>query len=185
VNDDEVKRVRARLDALNAQDPSSKSLAFSDRLEKWVMKLNAQPSAHLQIAVRGQHVRRWVIPRSEYPEGRSGYLRWREELKRMHARTVTDAMRAENCTERDVSLTRAIVQKQNLAENPDAQTMEDALCLVFLESQLEELSTKTPDEKMIEIVRKTWQKMSDAGRKTALALAIPSKHRKLIDRALS
>lgn len=192
MNDELVAKVRARLDALNAADPVTieingasrpSELVFSDRLESWIRKLEPAPSDELLIAARGQHVRRWVIPRKEYPVGRAGYLSWREELKRLHARTVADAMRAEGCSEASVARAKTIVLKQR-SQNPDAQTMEDALCLVFLETEFESLHSKVLDDKMVDILRKTWAKMSEKARAAAHRLNIPRAQLALIQRAL-
>jgi hypothetical protein len=189
-----VRKVMAVLDAMNADDPvkvtvngqkRAQELVFADRLEAWIRRLEPSPSNELLIAARGQHVRRWTISRKKYPEGRSGYLRWREDLKRMHADAVDAAMRAEGLDDGRIAKARAIVMKQDLAGNPDAQTMEDALCLVFLETQFEDLLRKTLDDKMVDIIKKTWRKMSAEGRTAALALKIPDQHRALIERALT
>lgn len=189
-----LRKVLARLDELNAGDPNTETvdgtprageLVFADRLESWVRRLEPNPSEELVIAARGQHVRRWTVPRARYPEGRAGYLRWREDLKRLHADIVAEEMRSEGFGEASISRARAIVLKRDLASNRDVQTMEDALCLVFLESQFEQLRVKTPDDKMVDILRKTWRKMSEKGRAAALALPVPAQHRALIERALA
>jgi len=179
---------------MNAEDPVTEivngrprasELIFSDRLEAWVRRLEPEASDELLIAARGQHVRRWTSPRKTYPEGRWGYLRWREDLKRMHADTVTEAMRAEGMPDASVAKARGIVMKRDLAGNPDAQTMEDALCLQFLENKFEGLHSKTSDDKMVDIIQKTWRKMSAKARAAALTLSYPAEHKALIERALA
>lgn len=179
-----LENVLAAIDACNARDPHGKELPYSERLTAWVFRLNAQPSEALRIASRGQHVGRWTIPRSAYPMDRPGYLRWREELKRFHAATVTGFMAKEGYPDSDQDTVRRIILKKNFQSDPDAQTVEDALCLVFLETQFEELRQKTPDPKMIDIIQKTWRKMSDHGKKAALSLKLPDAHVKLIQAAL-
>lgn len=115
---------------------------------------------------------------------RGGYLRWREELKKFHARLVTDFMAKEGYPESDIEHARRIILKKNFQADAEAQTIEDALCLVFLETQFEELHQKTPDPKMIDILQKTWRKMSAKAKDIALTMKLPAEHTHLILEAL-
>lgn len=180
---DRLARVIARIDGINAGDPAGRELPFADRVDAWIRRLIPEPSEALRIAARGQHIRRWAVPRATYPEGRSGYLRWREDLKRRHASEVAAIMTEEGCAGDEIGAVEQIILKR-VGASPDAQTMEDALCLVFLESQFEELREKTPDDKMIEILRKTWRKMSPPARQAALGLPLTPGQKDLVDRAV-
>jgi hypothetical protein len=180
-----LENVLSAIDVYNAQDPQGRELPYSERLTAWVLRLNPNPSEPLRIAARGQHMGRWTIPRDSYPMDRPGYLRWREALKRFHATTVTDIMKAEGYGEPEMEAARRIILKKNFQTDPDAQTMEDALCLVFLETQFEELRQKTLDDKMIDILQKTWKKMSPKAKEVALTLQLPEAHKKLIQQALA
>lgn len=178
-----------RIDEFNSRDPRQEDgvpaeLRYSERLTEWVLKLSPAPSEELRIAARGQHIGRWTIPRESYPMDRGGYLRWREELKRFHAATVGEIMGACGYPQPAIERTRSLILKKNLSSDPEAQTLEDALCLVFLETQFIDLRSKTPEEKMGEIVRKTWKKMSPQGRAAALALPIPESERAFLQSAL-
>lgn len=182
-----------QIDELNAADPNKelmenfeqpRELVYSIRLTDWVKKLKPGAGELLLIAARGQHVLRWTRPRADYPMDRGGYLRWREDLKKFHAETVTGLMQKEGYGEQERNRVRDIILKKNLREDPDAQAVEDGLCLVFLESQYDELKRKTPDDKMKEIIRKTWGKMSEAGRQLALKLPLPDETKKFILSAL-
>jgi len=179
-----LENVLHSIDAFNAKDPRGQELPYAERLSKWVLRLNPVPSEALRIAARGQHIGRWTIPRDTYPMDRGGYLRWREELKRFHAKTVGEIMAKEGYAEAEIEPIRQIILKKNFQANPDAQTVEDALCLVFLESQFEELHQKTPDPKMIDIIQKTWKKMSAKGKEVALTMDLPVRHLDLIKKAL-
>jgi len=179
-----LENVLQAIDAYNAKDPNHREIPYSEKLTGWVLRLNPAPSEALQIAARGQHIGRWTSPRSAYPMDRGGYLRWREELKRFHAKTVGEIMSKEGYAEPDIEAVRQIILKKNFQANPDAQTVEDALCLVFLESQFEELRQKTPDPKMIDIIQKTWKKMSAKAKETALTMDLPAQHKTLIQAAL-
>ena|SRR5256885_44450 len=180
-----LENVLRDIDAYNAKDPRGQELPYSEKLAGWVLRLNSTPSEALQIAARGQHIGRWTVPRNTYPMNRGGYLRWREDLKRFHAKTVGDIMAKEGYSEAEIEPVRQIILKKNFQANPDAQTVEDALCLVFLESQFEELHQKTPDPKMIDIIQKTWKKMSAKGKEAALAMNLPAQHLELIKKALA
>lgn len=190
---DTLETVFLKIDFLNGEDPNRESsngvsepheLAYSKRLTGWVLKLKPDASPLLRIAARGQHVRRWTLPRSAYPEGRGGYLRWREELKKFHAQTVGEIMNECGCSGEEIARVCEIILKKNISD-PDTQAVEDALCLEFLVSQYDALKKKTTDEKMEEIVRKTWKKMSEPARAVALGLDLPADQKNFLAQALS
>jgi hypothetical protein len=189
-----LQRLLDRIDRLNAEDPNREAadtgsqpreLAYAKRLIAWVLRLDPNASEALRIAARGQHVRRWTIPRSRYPMTRAGYLRWREALKAFHADTIAGLMREEGYPETAIERVRLLMGKRRLGSDPETQTLEDALCLVFLETQFADLRHKTPDEKMREILRKTWRKMSERARAEALALPLSEADRRYLESALS
>ena len=190
---DRLQRVLARIDQLNSEDPNTelvdgvahpRELVYAQRLTTWVLRLNPNASEVLRIAARGQHVQRWTIPRERYERNRKGYLRWREVLKTFHAQTVTGLMRAEGYPEELIQRVEQLIRKKQLGTDPETQTLEDALCLVFLETQFADLCRKEPEEKMLEILRKTWQKMSPRARDEALRLNFSPEERRLLEEAL-
>ena len=194
MDSERLQHVLARLDRLNSDDPTTelvkgiarpRELVYSQRLTDWVLRLDPSASEALRIAARGQHVRRWTIPRSRYEMTRRGYLRWRETLKSYHAQTVAALMREEGYSEEEAERVRLLILKKHLGADPDTQTLEDALCLVFLETQFKDLKQKTADEKMTEVVRKTWKKMSAKARTEALRLPLDEPERKLLTEALA
>jgi hypothetical protein len=184
MNSDRLERVLRAIDTYNEQDPQHREKPYSERLTDWVLKLQPDASESLRIAARGQHIGRWTIPRETYPMNRGGYLRWREDLKRFHAQTVANLMATAGYTPEECEPVKRIILKKNIQGDADTQTVEDALCLIFLESQFEELKRKTPDPKMIDIIRKTWRKMSPQGQSAALALDLPAEHKALVQTAL-
>lgn len=188
------RRVIERIDELNSQDPntelvngiaSPRELLYSQRVTEWVRRLKPDASEELRIAARGQHVCRWTIPRDRYERTRRGYLRWRETLKVFHAKTVGELMRETGYPDATTQRVQAIMSKRQLETDVDTQTLEDALCLVFLETQLTDLQHKTPDDKMTAIIRKTWRKMSERGRQAAMQLPLDEEGQRLLTQALS
>ncbi len=191
---DRLARLLARLDDLNRADPTHevvggrpqpRELVYAERLSAWVLRLAPEASEALQIAARGQHVQRWTIPRERYPRGRAGYLKWRETLKTFHADTVAGLMQEEGFDDTAVQRVRAVMSKRLLPDDAETQTLEDALCLVFLETQFSDLRRKTPEATMAEVLRKTWKKMSERARREALALPLASDDRAALGRALA
>jgi len=172
------------IDDFNRQDPRQFELAYAERLTQWVLRLEPQASEALRLAARGQHIGRWRIQRQKYPEGRGGYLRWREDLKKFHAQKAGEILEAAGYEKDFVDRVRSLVLKKNLKQDREAQILEDALCLVFLETQFEDLKNRTPDGKMKEIVRKTWEKMGPLGRQAALGLTLPAPLRKFLEDSL-
>lgn len=190
---EKLKKVIEKIDALNSQDPNQepvhdffypKELLYSQRLTEWVLKLEPNASEILRIAARGQHVKRWESPRDKYPMDRGGYLRWREDLKKFHAQIIGEVMKSEGYDDVSIGKVQEIILKKNIKSNPDTQTLEDALCLLFLETQFEELKEKIPDEKMIPIVKKTWTKMSERAHKIALSLPFKAHVKAFLEKAL-
>jgi hypothetical protein len=124
------------------------------------------------------------VPRSSYPEGRAGYLRWRTALKRQHAEEVAAILTDAGYEDAVVDRVRDIVAKRGLGTDQAVQTHEDALCLVFLRTQLDELADQLGDDHTVEVLRKTLDKMSDLGRRTALDQPLSPQGRALLERAL-
>ena len=184
VPSDRLQRVVSAIDEANARDPRGYELTYSQWLTDWVKRLDPHASEELLIAGHGQHIRRWEIPREKYPADRKGYLQWREVLKGFHAEQVGKIMRQAGYPETSIEKTARIILKKNIRD-PESQTLEDALCLVFLERQFADLNRKEPEEKMIEILRKSWRKMGEKGRAEALKLSFPGPEKTLLQKALS
>ena len=161
-----------------------REFAYAQRVTDWVLRLDPQASEPLRIAARGQHVRRWTIPREQYPRIRAGYLKWRETLKRFHADTIAALMREEGYPEETVARVARLIMKKDLGADPDTQTLEDALCLIFLETQLADLRQKTAEPALLEALRKSWKKMSPRAQALARTLSLGEEERALLERAL-
>jgi len=192
-SDERLIRVLQRIDEENRQDPNTdvvegrrhpREWLYARRLTEWVLRLEPNASEVLRIAARGQHVGRWTIPRDRFERTRQGYLRWREQLKAFHIETVTRLMREERYPELTIERVRRLMSKRQLGQDPETQVLEDALCLVFLEIQFGPLRAKTPEEKMREVLRKTWQKMSPRARELALSLPMGEEEKAQILRAV-
>ncbi|HVR18747.1 MAG TPA: DUF4202 domain-containing protein [Polyangiaceae bacterium] len=191
---DRFERAKLAFDQLNGLDPVTETvdgkpvprlIAQADRLSHWIERLEPNASEPLRLAARCQHIERWKIARDEFPPGRVGYLQWRTKLARFHADRAEGVLQGAGYDDDDVQAVRRIVTKQNLHSNADSQTMEDALCLVFLEFEFDAFLQKYPDEeKAIEILQKSWKKMSLRGRQAALTLPFAPRARQLIEAAL-
>lgn len=176
-----LAQLLAAIDQLNRADPNRvliggiehpQELAYAERLTAWVLRLNPKASVWLRIAARGQHVQRWKIPRDTYPRTREGYLRWREKLKHMHAEIVGALMRQSQWLQADIEKVSGLILKRPGADKADLQVLEDALCLIFIESQLAEVQGKITDQRLREVVAKTWGKMSKQAQAEALQLPL-------------
>jgi uncharacterized protein DUF4202 len=174
----------AAIDRANGDDPRAHELPYSQRMVEWTKKLSPEASDELLLAVRAQHVRRWTVPRASYPEGRSGYLQWREALKKFHADTLAAILKDAGFAEPAIAKAKSLILRKNLASDPEGQTLEDAACLVFLQHEFAEFAAKTPDEKVVDILRKTWKKMSPRARDFALGLAFPERETSILRKAL-
>jgi len=181
------------IDAANADDPHTivvrgqqrpKELAHAELAVEWVRRLAPEPSDALLLAARAHHVRRWEIPRSSEPDGRPGYLRWKRRLQQHHADVVGRLLTGVGVDPATIERVQAIVKKERLKSDPDVQVFEDALCLVFVETQFGELSEQLGDDHMVEVVVKTLKKMTPAGREAALGLPLDDEAVRIVGLAL-
>ena len=167
----------AAFDAANAEDPNldegqPKELLYAQRMSAMLARFAPNASEVVRLAVRAQHIQRWKTPRSSYPMDRQGYLQWRTGLYTFHAETAGRIMRETGYDEATIARVQAAVGKKALKVNPDTQLLEDVTDLVFLEHYLMGFAAQHPDydeAKWMEIIRKTWQKMSQAAREFVLA----------------
>jgi len=192
----ESRFIRAveRFNAMNAEDPTRETadgkdwpreLLRAEQLARWIEKLRPDAGEPLRLAARCQHLARFRSPRSDYPEGRIGYLKWRTDQARLHAETAERILREEGYDDQTVQAVRRIVRKQNITTDPDVQTMEDALCLAFLEHEYASFCDKHTDRTLLAILVKTWQKMSPTARQIALGIPFSGRPGALLSRALS
>jgi hypothetical protein len=182
-----------RFDAENARDPNRETDAgqdhprewlYAQRLTAWVLRLAPDASEALRLAARCQHLCRWESPRSSYPMTRAGYLRWRADLKKFHAEKSGAILRETGYDPETICRVQELNLKKNFPADPETRTIEDALCLVFLEFQFAALAAKTDEEKTINALQKSWGKMTDAARAEALKLTYGEREQALLQRAL-
>jgi hypothetical protein len=133
-----------------------------------------RPSAELQIAVRGQHIERWLRPRGDYPDGRTGYLQWRRDAAEFHARRLGELMAAEGFDEAACSRVGVLVRKISIKTDPEVQALEDVAGLVFMRWYFAGFAARRSPDELFQIVAKTARKMSAEGRKEALRFPLPS-----------
>ena len=180
----------ARIDAVHAEDPEkeggeAKELAYARRMGVWLEKLSPNASEPLRLAVRCQHLRRWSIPRSAYPEGKVGYLRWRKESAIAHAALAAEILGKAGYGAGTVQRVQSLIKKERIKHDAEAQLLEDAACLVFLEFEFAAFAAKHDEAKLIDILRKTWAKMSPQGQQQALGLQLPAQLRAMVGKALA
>ncbi len=183
----------AAIDAANADDPNTiavrgqerpKELVHAELMTEWVTRLDPAATEAQLLAARAHHLRRWSSPRRSFPEGRAGYLRWRSALRKQHAEEVATILAELDYDPAVTARVQQIVRKEGLGTDPQVQVHEDALCLVFLETQLAATLERLGDDKMIDVIAKTAAKMSPAGLAMVGQLPMRPGDAALIDRAL-
>jgi limonene-1,2-epoxide hydrolase len=166
-------RAIAAIDAGNADDPTiitvrsqtgPNETLHAELVSEWVVRLRPDAGEPLLLAARGHHYRRWTVPRASAPAGRAGYLRWRKSLQEQHARELGALLTGAGYDPPTVARVQAIVRKEDLAHDPEVQALEDALCLVFLETQLADVVARLDPDTLTRVIIRTARKMSDAGR---------------------
>jgi len=194
VDRDRFERAIAAIDAANADDPATtvvagevrpKELAHAELMSGWVARLDPSATEAQLLAARAHHLRRWTMPRGSYPDGRSGYLRWRTALKKQHAEEVAGILAEAGYDDGTIAAVQGIIKKVGLGHDPAVQVHEDALCLTFLETQLAELADRLGDEHMLDVIQKTAAKMSPAALAEVAGIEMRDHDRELIARALS
>ncbi len=171
----------AAFDKANAEDPNKdtadgkeypKELLYARRMTEMQERYAPDASEAVRLAVRAQHIQRWKIPRSNYPMERQGYLLWRTGLYQFHAETAGRLMREAGYDNAMIDRVKAIVGKKGLKVNTETQLMEDVTDLLFIEHYLTGFAAKHPEydeAKWMQIIRKTWQKMSLRAQEFVLA----------------
>jgi hypothetical protein len=184
----------AAIDAANADDPNTievdgmrrpKEQAHAEMMTAWVEQLDPDATEAQLLAARAHHIRRWAVARQEYPDGRAGYLRWRTDAKRRHAEEVATILEGCGYDEATIERVQQIIRKEHLRDDPAVQTHEDALCLVFLQTQLADMAAQLGADKSADVLRKTIAKMSERGRRAARELEMNDAERALVIAALS
>jgi Domain of unknown function (DUF4202) len=183
---DRFERAIARFDAANGEDPNRetidgrarpKELVYAERMTAMLARFAPEASETVKLAARCQHVERWKVPRADYPMDRIGYLQWRKRANQFHAQRAGEFLREVGYDNPTVTRVAALVKKESLKSDPEAQTLEDVVDLVFIESYLAEFAAAHRDytaEKLADILGKTAKKMSARGRAAALSLiALP------------
>jgi Domain of unknown function (DUF4202) len=182
-------RARAAIDRVHGGDPESvegrgAEAGYADRIEAWVSRLVPEPSLALRLAARAQHLERWAIPRSEFPEGRGGYLRWRSAVHERQGKRLKELIEAAGGDAPLAAGAAALVAKSAPKDDPQTQALEDAACLVFLETELPDFQRDHERRKVVDVLAKTWKKMSPAAQALALELPLPHEVRELVREAV-
>ncbi|MBC6612851.1 DUF4202 domain-containing protein [Hymenobacter sp. BT507] len=181
-------------DAANAEDPNQeivdgqpypKELVYGQRMSACLHAVAPNASEAVQLAARCQHIRRWTIPRQDFPMDRAGYHHWRNTLKKFHAQVAGDILTQVDYDADTIQRVQALLQKQQLHLDPEVQLLEDVICLVFLQYYFLDFAARHPEEKVIDIVQKTWRKMTTEGHRLALQLPLSPEAQALIGKALA
>ncbi len=198
-NNDRLQKTLDLIDDANRQDPNEemadgkawpKELLYGQRMSDMIERFRPDADDEMKIAVRAQHIQRWKSPRSDYPMNRPGYLQWRTHLYKFHADTVGELMRQVGWPDESIERVKKAVGKRGIKVNPDSQLLEDIADLVFLEHYMEAFVEKHPEydeEKWLDIIRKTWKKMSEDAQQFALAgkIKLPEHLVPLIQKAVA
>ena len=186
-------KARTLIDAAHEADPArtpdgqAAELIYAGRMEAWVTRLQPSATPLLRLAARCQHLERWQVPRATFPEGRPGYHAWRKSLYRRQADRARELLLAGGVPQDEADEAALWVSKTGLQTNPNTHALEDAAILVFLEHEIADFAAQHAEytqQKFIDIVRKTWRKLSPAGREAALQLDLTPEIAALVQSAL-
>jgi hypothetical protein len=180
----------AAIDAANAVDPNivdvrgqpvALALIHGQLAAEWIGQLVGEPDEPLLLAARAHHLRRWELRRDTYPLGRAGYLRWRRDQKSRHADDVAAVLRPLGYTPTEIERVQRLIRRESV---DGAQAVEDAACLVFIETQLGSFSTRIDHDLLIEVIRKTSRKMSSRGLELVASIPLGDNERAVLSEAL-
>ena len=185
----------AAIDACNAEDPRQDQdeqgrsvpyeLLYSQRMSQELARFAPQASEALQLAARAQHLERWKIARSEYSMDRTGYLNWRNDLKKWHAKRACALLQQAGYDLSMQDRVANLILKEKFKSNAEGQQLEDVICLVFLRYYFAEFAKQHSEEKICDIIAKTWRKMSEVGHTAALTLPFTPEQQQLLHKALA
>jgi len=189
----------ALIDAANSEDPNQetadgkswpKELLYSHRMSDMLQRYLPEADDAVKLSVHAQHIQRWKSPRDAYPMDRIGYLTWRKALYKFHAQTAADLLEQAGCDDETINRLKEAVAKKGISNNPDTQTLEDVAGLVFIEHYMQAFANKHPEydeDKWLDIIRKTWNKMTDSAHQFALSgkIRLPEPLVPLIQKAVS
>ncbi|NOZ37149.1 MAG: DUF4202 domain-containing protein [Gammaproteobacteria bacterium] len=194
-----LDRAMALIDAANREDPNQvtvdgkvwpKELLYSQHMSDMLQRYAPEADDAMKLAIHAQHVQRWKSPRNAYPMDRIGYLKWRKDLYKFHAQTAADLLAEAGYAEDVIDRVKLAVAKKGIKSNPDTQLLEDISALVFIEHYMLEFANKHPEydeEKWLDIIRKTWKKMTDRAQQFALSggIKLPEPLVPLIQKAVA
>ena len=190
---DSIERARAGLDAAHAGEPTKpvgkpSELEYADHIEGWIERLVEQPSLALRLAARAQHLERWAIPRSDFAMDKPGYFAWRKAVQKRQGERAREILRQAGMDAVTCERVALLVAKGATKGDSDAQALEDAACLTFLATELGDFASHHPDytrDKFIDIIRKTWRKMSPRGHQLALTIPLSEPLQALVKAAVA
>lgn len=178
---DAYAKARELIDAAHAADPKRAAdgrpaeLVYAERMEAWVNRIVPNVTPLLQLAARCQHLERWSVPRGSFPEGKVGYLNWRRSLYVKQAARAKELLLQAGVSASEADEVATWVSKSSMKTNAGSQALEDAACLVFLENEIEDFAAQHADypaEKFVDIIKKTWRKMSPVAQQAALTISL-------------
>lgn len=194
IDDERFAETIRRIDEANGEDPrtelvdglaKARELLFARRVYDWVQKLVAEPSEELLLAARGHTLRRWMIPRDRYPRTTPGYRQWRKSLAAFHADQAAGILHEVGYPDATITRVRALILRENWRDDPEGRELEDADCLVFLETKLEGYLDEWEEKKTVNILKKTLRKMTPAAQELAGSLRLSDRCAELLRQAKS
>ena len=190
---DKLLKAFEKFDVANAKDPNTESymgrtypkeVLYATRMTEKLNDFAPEASEALRLTARCQHICRWEIPRESYDMNRVGYLKWRQDLKKFHARKAAEILNDVGYSQEVIDKVSFLLEKKQLKKNEETQTLEDVICLVFLEYYFEPFAEEHPEGKIIDILQKTWRKMSEKGQEAALKLPFSDSAMALVSKAI-
>jgi hypothetical protein len=191
--DERLRRALERIDEENMRDPNKEpweggempsAWVYGQRMTQWLFKLQPEPSPELQIAARAQHICRWEIPRDTFPANRKGYLDWRMRMYDYHAEKTLAIMQELGYDEDAQYQVNFYLHKRCLATNREVQYLEDCACLIFIEHQLLDFAREHREQKVLRIIQKTWDKMTEQGHREVYGLDLSEEAHELLDKVM-
>jgi hypothetical protein len=189
---EQFEKAFAQFDSYNSNDPNKeeyngkaypKELLYATRMSERLDLFKPGSPDYLKLAARCQHIGRWEIPRSSYPMDKKGYLQWRNTLKFHHAKIAGDILTNCGYGSETIEKIKFLLLKKELTSNADTQTLEDVICLVFIQYYLDEFASKHEDDKVVDILRKTMKKMSARAKTEAGKISVSTRIQGLIQQA--
>lgn len=157
---------------------------YGKRMLKTLELVSPESSYAMKLAVQCQHLQRWGVPRSSYTYDRRGYHEWRREVMKYQLEQTINLLSSISIDEIDIKWIAQVINAQENKADSNGLIIMDTACLVFLKWYMEPFAKKHESEKVLDILKKTFRKMSTDAQNLISKLDLPESSLQVLNQAI-